>query len=198
MEYLGDLQICPILSFKTGSFTKQFITVLHSKSCWAESEPESFCPLSSCSALRGLCHCLSSKRGSLDNTYFLTFGLASHSSGAVSRIFCLFAIPSAYLNHIWQLFHLVAFEEQLHQSSFALWWPLVHASLCEKLMHGVWLYCHSNTKYLFFSYTIWIGLCSFSRKSNVSYRPIYKISFQSFLVSRVSARVVMFPNLSFT
>lgn len=123
MEYLGDLQICPILSFKTGSFTKQFITVLHSKSCWAESEPESFCPLSSCSALRGLCHCLSSKRGSLDNTYFLTFGLASHSSGAVSRIFCLFAIPSPYLNHIWQLFHLVAFEEQLHQSSFALWWP---------------------------------------------------------------------------
>lgn len=32
-EYLGDLQICPILSFKTDSFTRQFITVWHSKSC---------------------------------------------------------------------------------------------------------------------------------------------------------------------
>lgn len=100
-ECLGDLQICPILSFKIDSFMKEFITVLYSQSCWIEWEAEHMCPCFFHHPEQlwwAYVIASYSKRTSLADTYFVIFGLDSHSSGAVSRMFSLFAIPSAYLN----------------------------------------------------------------------------------------------------
>lgn len=93
------------------------------------------------------------------------FGLASHPSGAFSRMSHLFAVLSAYLNLSGNFFTWLPFKCKYTNLHLPLWWSH-YLQAYVKCLYMVF----DNTKILtVVSCTILIGLYSFSRQSNLDY-----------------------------